>query len=304
MKCPRRFWAWPWELRARGVLGINERNCRYIGELNPRRFYPRVDDKSQTKAICAAAGIPCPATRALVEHFGQIARLEPLLAQLGQFVIKPARGAGGRGVVVIAGREGSTFTTAGGESLSAADLREHVAEVLSGMFSLGGRPDKAIIEDRIEPHPFLAELSAGGTPDLRLVVRQGRPLAAMLRLGTRASRGRANLHQGGIGVGVDIATGQTTAGVQGNRTITRHPDNARELAGLALPHWDESVAMALALSEALEMGYVGVDIVLDQHRGPMVLEANARPGLAIQIANRVGLGLAGPPAGPRPRHSA
>jgi hypothetical protein len=34
---------------------------------------------------------------------------------------------------------------------------------------------------------------------------------------------------------------------------------------------------------------MGVDIVVDAGLGPMLLEANARPGLAIQIANGRGL---------------
>jgi hypothetical protein len=34
---------------------------------------------------------------------------------------------------------------------------------------------------------------------------------------------------------------------------------------------------------------MGVDIVLDQNLGPLILEMNARPGLAIQIANQAGL---------------
>jgi D-alanine-D-alanine ligase-like ATP-grasp enzyme len=37
------------------------------------------------------------------------------------------------------------------------------------------------------------------------------------------------------------------------------------------------------------MGFIGVDIVLDQHKGPLLLEINARPGLSIQMANRTGL---------------
>jgi hypothetical protein len=32
-----------------------------------------------------------------------------------------------------------------------------------------------------------------------------------------------------------------------------------------------------------------VDLVVDQEQGPLLLELNARPGLAIQIANRDGL---------------
>jgi hypothetical protein len=37
------------------------------------------------------------------------------------------------------------------------------------------------------------------------------------------------------------------------------------------------------------LGYMGTDMVLDKEEGPMVLELNARPGLAIQIANGAGL---------------
>jgi hypothetical protein len=37
------------------------------------------------------------------------------------------------------------------------------------------------------------------------------------------------------------------------------------------------------------LGYQGIDLVLDRERGPLLLELNARPGLNIQIANREGL---------------
>lgn len=37
------------------------------------------------------------------------------------------------------------------------------------------------------------------------------------------------------------------------------------------------------------LGYIGVDIVLDRDLGPLVLELNARPGLSIQLANKIGL---------------
>ena len=37
------------------------------------------------------------------------------------------------------------------------------------------------------------------------------------------------------------------------------------------------------------MGYIGVDFVIDAKIGAVVLEANARPGLAIQVAHRIGL---------------
>jgi alpha-L-glutamate ligase-like protein len=284
-----RFWAWPSELKRRGVLGINARNLHYIARLNPRRLFVRVDDKAVTKQICHANGIPVPETYGLIARFGDIQWLGRIVGNRQQFVIKPACGAGGRGVLVVAKNLGESFETSSGEARSLADVRYHLAGTLSGLFSLGGQPDKAIVEERVIRHPAFAELTTGGTPDIRIIVRQCEPIAAMLRLPTRESGDRANLHQGGIGVGIDIRTGRTTKAVHHNRAILRHPDTDKPIAGLAIPHWSDAVLTAVRLSEVLELGYVGVDIVLDAANGPMVLEANARPGLAIQIANGQGL---------------
>ena len=46
--------------------------------------------------------------------------------------------------------------------------------------------------------------------------------------------------------------------------------------------------MARTVARATGLGYVGVDVVPDL-TGPVVLEANARPGLAIQTATGIGL---------------
>jgi alpha-L-glutamate ligase-like protein len=291
MSWPRqiRFWAWPWELRQRGVLGINQRNLRLVSRLNPRSLYGRVDDKSITKAICQARGIPVPQTYAVISRFGDIRRLAGIVGNRKQFVIKPACGAAGRGVLVITDQDGQTFATAGGQHLRLADIRYHLSTILSGLYSLAGQGDKAIVEERIIRHPVLKDLAVGGTPDIRIIVYRGGPVMAMLRLPTSESRGRANLHQGAVGVGVDIAEGRTTKGVCHNQRTDRHPDTGTALSGLEIPHWADVLAIAASLSQALELGYIGVDVVLDAARGPIVLEANARPGLAIQIANASGL---------------
>ncbi|MFO8013112.1 MAG: alpha-L-glutamate ligase-like protein [Phycisphaerae bacterium] len=285
----RRFWAWPWELKACGILGVNARNARLLFDLNPRACYPRVDDKALTKTICQAHGIPVPETYALVERFGDVPRLEALLRDRRQFVLKPARGAAGRGVLVVTGRTDAGYLTPGGRCVPAEEVRYHVATMLSGLYSLGGRPDRVIVEERIAVHPVLEAMAVGGTPDVRVIVHRGRPVMAMIRLPTEASGGRANLHQGAVGVGITLDTGRTFGGVQHDRPLAVHPDTGAALAGTVLPYWTEVLTIAAALGRALEMGYVGVDIVLDAGRGPVVLEANARPGLSVQIANRRGL---------------
>ena len=112
---------------------------------------------------------------------------------------------------------------------------------------------------------------------------------AMIRLPTRMSDGKANLHQGAIGVGIDIPTGLTRRGVWGKELIKEHPDTESSIAGLQIPRWDELLMIGAKAYELCELGYVGVDIVLDRNLGPLILELNARPGLAIQMANGNGL---------------
>jgi alpha-L-glutamate ligase-like protein len=284
-----RFWAWPWELRRRGVLGMNGRNATYILPGNPREHYPRVDDKLLTKLVCEREGIAVPQTYAVVERQGEVRRWADLISGRDDFVIKPAQGSGGRGITVVTARRAGLFVTAGGETLTPADVQYHLSAVLAGMYSLGGRPDRAIIEQRIVRHRAFERIAVGGTPDLRVVVYRGVPAMAMVRLPTHGSRGRANLHQGAAAAGIDLRYGRTVGGVCRSRQIDRHPDTKAPIAGLIVPDWDHVLAAAVRLAHGLELGYVGIDFVLDEARGPLVLEANARPGLGIQLANRCGL---------------
>lgn len=284
-----RFWAWPGELTRRGVLGINARNLTYISRLNPRDLYPRVDDKVLTKAICEASGIPAPQTYAVMEQYGDLKRFAEFVGNRQQFVIKPASGAGGRGILIIVRQNGCEFETSSGDVLSLADIRYHLSTILSGLYSLAGQPDRAIVEQRIRRHPVFETLAIGGTPDIRVIVHRGSPIMAMLRLPTYESQGRANLHQGAIGVGVDMDTGRTVAAVWHDRAVTTHPDTHMSVVGVDVPYWGDILSIAAKLSHSLELGYVGIDIVLADDVGPVVLEANARPGLAIQIANSCGL---------------
>jgi alpha-L-glutamate ligase-like protein len=284
-----RLWAWPRDLAQCGALGINRRNGDYVLMANPRACYPRVDDKLRTKRICEAHGIPVPETYAAIERYGDVRKFPELLAGRQQFVIKPGRGSEGRGIVVVADHDGTELVTAGGQRLSLADVRYHVATILSGLYSLGGQPDSAIVEQRIVPHPAFERIAVGGTPDVRIVLYRGVPAMAMVRLPTRASRGRANLHQGAIAAGIHLRRGITLGGVLCNRAVSVHPDTGATIEGLEIPFWNRLLAAAMELADAVKLGYLGVDFVLDAGIGPVVLEANARPGLAIQVANRCGL---------------
>jgi alpha-L-glutamate ligase-like protein len=285
----RRLFVWPAELEQSGILGINHRNLAFIQESNPRSLYPRVDNKTITKEICHANGIPVPETYAIIRRYGDVRRFPKLIGDRTEFVIKPASGAAGRGIVVIARKKGNDYETPSGRLFSEADLDYHLSTILSGLYSLGGQVDSAIVEQRIIMHPTMERIAVGGTPDVRVILYRSVPIMAMVRLPTIQSEGRANLHQGAAAAAVHLVTGRTFGGVCNNRMISRHPDTGELIGGLEIPGWRELLAASMKLADALEMGYIGVDFVVDAKIGPVVLEANARPGLAIQVAHRIGL---------------
>ncbi len=271
------------------MLGLNRRNHAYLFAYNPRAGYRVVDDKQATKSALDAGGVAVPALRDVCDAQWRVRGVMARLAAEREFVLKPARGAGGAGIVVVVDRQDERFVKASGAMLRARDLAAHACDVLAGTYSSGGRTDRLLVEELVVPEPVLGALSWRGVPDIRVLVFRGVPVLAMVRLPTRRSDGRANLHLGGVGVGVDLTTGRTTFGVRGGRPVSDHPDLGRPLSGIEVPAWHDVLSLAVRAADAVRLGFLGVDVVLDRRRGPLVLELNARPGLGIQLANRRGL---------------
>jgi alpha-L-glutamate ligase-like protein len=276
-------------LRAAGVMGINWRNAEYTLPHNERRLYPLVDDKLETKRVAEKAGVAVPPLYAVVQIEREIRDLPGKLAAYEDFVVKPARGSQGDGIAVVVGRSRSGYRLADGTSLTEADLAFHVSNILSGVFSLGGQTDRALVEYRVQFDPVFESVTYRGVPDIRVIVFLGVPVMAMVRLPTRMSRGKANLHQGALGAGIDMTTGTTLSAVWRDRIVDEHPDTGAPVAGVRIPGWDVLLDIAARSYELTGLGYIGIDLVLDREKGPLVLELNARPGLAIQLANRAGL---------------
>ncbi|MGQ4879857.1 alpha-L-glutamate ligase-like protein [Billgrantia sp. LNSP4103-1] len=283
------MWVWPSQLRNRGIIGMNRRNIRYIGRYNKRRLYPLVDDKLKTKLLAEKHGITSPALIGTVTTQFEVKQVGAMIAGHGGFAIKPAKGSGGKGILVIERVDEDGFVKPSGAKLSLEDLHRHISNILSGLYSLGGTPDVAMIEALINFDEKLSEYTYEGVPDIRVIIFRGYPVMAMMRLSTAASDGKANLHQGAVGVGLDIATGTAVRGVQFDRSRRDHPDTGHELASLQIPDWGGLLELAAGCYEMTGLGYLGTDMVIDRNRGPMLLELNARPGLAIQMANGEGL---------------
>ena len=279
----------PSQLRQRGMLGMTRRNIDYIGRYNQRRLYPLVDDKLKTKLLAQEYGVPTPQLRFVVREQHEIHEYRARIQEMEQFVLKPAKGSGGKGILVVNGRDGENFVKSSGAVLTMADLERHMSNTLAGLYSLSGVPDVVIAEDLIAFDDGFAGYSYEGVPDIRIIGFRGYPVMAMLRLATHASDGKANLHQGAVGVGLGMDTGRCLYAVQDGQRCDSHPDTGKPLNTLQIDNWQELLVLASRCYEMTGLGYMGTDLVLDARQGPQLLELNARPGLAIQVANDRGL---------------
>lgn len=283
------FFATPAQLKRAGIVGMNRRNVVMIAQNNPRHLYPLVDNKLKTKIVLEEAGIAAPKMIGVVKTQGNVRELGDFLTSFKDFVIKPAKGSGGKGILVITGHDGENYVKPNGSTIKIQDVCRHASNTLSGLFSLGGNIDVAMIEEMVEFSDVFDGFSFQGVPDIRVIVYKGYPVMAMTRLSTSTSDGKANLHQGAVGVGIDIASGLALKAVQFGRPITHHPDTGKDLSTFVVPDWKKFLILASRCCDITNLGYLGVDIVLDAKKGPLILELNARPGLAIQIANGQGI---------------
>lgn len=276
----------------RNILGMNARNLRFIRPNNLRRAKKLADDKLLSKKFLAKAELPVPKLIAKIKNFEELENFDwSLLPE--SFVLKPNRGFGGEGILVVYGKKKNmenTWIKADGSLVLIEDIKTHIRNILDGSFSLAGVPDIAFFEERLKLLKLFKPYAYKGIPDIRIIVYNKVPVMAMLRLPTRESDGKANLQQGAIGVGIDMATGVTTTSVLGKgKMIDYIPGTRLLLSGIKIPYWKDMLRMAVRAQEISGLGFLGADVSIDRDRGPVFLELNARPGLSIQIANTDGL---------------
>ncbi|HEX9817579.1 MAG TPA: sugar-transfer associated ATP-grasp domain-containing protein [Patescibacteria group bacterium] len=277
-------------VQANEILGMNARNQLFV-PLNSPRARAICKSKYATKLLLQAKGIPTAQIYGVLGTLEDIEEFDwPSLKK--DFVIKPTNGHAGKGVVAFRQQyaDGQHWIDVVGQTWSLDDIKLHCQDTLSGQYSTHGSNHNVIIEERVPIHPKLLKYTYKGTPDVRVIVFNNVPIMAKLRLPTLESGGRANISQGAIMTGVDMATGITTHGVaHKNELIQYLPDTKLKLNGIKIPFWNQILRTAVEAAQAAELAYTGVDLFIHETNGPMVVELNAYPGLSIQVANKAGL---------------
>ncbi len=277
-------------MKSSHILGLNARSQHFTFSANTRQGKLIAKSKILTARHLRKLHIPTP------KIYKKFFKPQDIFdfdwnTLPSSFALKPSKGLGGGGIIVIKrkSRDGKFWTTTTKEKITADDMKLHVLDILEGAFSTGSVPDSAFIQEYVGRHKAFTRYAYRGTPDIRVIVYNKVPVMAMLRLPTKESGGRANVHQGAIAVGIDMATGITTKAVWHGKPIKYKPETNRKLSGIKIPQWTDVLAIAAKCTDIPGLGYMGVDIVMHPERGPMILEINSQPGLQIQLANGSGL---------------
>ncbi len=276
-------------IRPSHILGHNAR-YRYTA-LNSRESKKFGFSKLRTKELLKQHHIPTAELYHIFESPDDLEAVNWTNIPV-PFVLKPASGSAGKGIWVIAKKvkNKTIWIDSQGEKLKEDDLNLHVNNILDGEFSTWGSNHKALVEEMIPSHPTLAKLSYSGTPDIRVIVFNSVPVMAMARIPTKESRGKANLDQGAIAVGIDMASGITIRGIHGKKKIIKtFPDSKKKVRGIVIPEWTQVLETAVRAANVAGYKYMGADLFIHPEKGPMIVELNGFPGLSIQIANDAGL---------------
>jgi alpha-L-glutamate ligase-like protein len=277
-------------MKSSEILGLNARSNLFSYKYNTAAAKRRANSKLATKRALKKAGVPVPATYVKFVTPRKVLKFD-WGSLPDSFALKPNKGLGGEGILVAKKRtkDREGWVLVNKNIVTPEDLKLHAMDILEGAFSMKNVPDVAFVEEYIGRHKVFRKYAYRGFPDLRVIVFNKVPVMAMMRVPTKESGGRANLHQGAIAVGIDIATGITTKANWHGKYIKYKPGTERKLHGIKIPNWTKVLKMAIECSIATELDYLGADIVLHPQKGPMVLELNFQPGLSIQLANVVGL---------------
>lgn len=267
-----------------GLLWQNARNLKYIKEYNNSFAKHLADSKLRTKdflekkSVKVAKTLFTLSTHLTIENF-DFWELNP------PFVIKPNSGFWWKWIIVIDSiSSNGEYISNNKKSYTKKFIINHFKEIVDWFYSLSWKRDKVIIEKKLLIDKEIELLGKYWLPDIRVICFNMVPIMAMMRIPTKNSWWKANLHAGACWVWIDIWSWRLTYTTQFWKLINSAP-GIWKLKDIKLPHWEEILKLAVKAQKVTNIWYLGCDIILDDDLGPCILELNIRPWLELQIAN-------------------
>ncbi len=292
------------------ILGINKRNLAYIKKLNPQKHIRLADNKYKMKLFLEQRWIPVPKTYKYITDRKELLSLDFGSLPSNVFVAKPNKWSKGKWIFIL--KRLDTFISETSDSrltrisswiddyfykdiptypygyeykwsvLSDMWLKKKLVPILEWNYTLANRLDTILIEEKILPGWWFEQFCEYGLADIRIIVCNLVPVAAMLRMPTKESWWVANIAQWGMALGIDIATGQIrTLATRDKIYYDTFPDEYKHFYKYVIPFWDDVLLHSANIQYFINMWYVWLDWVITAD-GPKLLEVNGKAWLEIQ----------------------
>jgi hypothetical protein len=261
-----------------------------------------VADKQRFFAFCSEHSVPTPPLLAAWNPdrvgFQCAEQPERLFRRYGELFFKPQEGLCGAGAGILAAEPNHRWTITSGPQRLDALAWPHV----TAYFRRSGNP--LIFQPRLRNHQMLARFGEHALHTVRVATMRLKgeilPWAAFLKIaGPEAIAD--NFAAGSIAVHVDVPSGRLGRGAKKAHSclpasLVAVPETGEPFAGLTLPFWPETLALACRVHRLLdEFPSMAQDIAITE-TGPMVVEANEGWGCdGFQKASDIGLGKSTPP---------
>lgn len=195
--------------------------------------------------------------------------LENYFSENKEVVFKYVDGECANGVALVKIHDGKVLTSEG--AVSWQDYMDTWSE------------RNILIQEVVKQHEKIAYINSGCVNTIRIVTIKGKSgavgiFAAFLRVGSDATSFVDNRAKGGLGVGIQLNTGQLMKygyvhdafGIKEDE----HPVSHVKFEGYQLPYWDETKELVKnAHKQFYELESIGWDVVITPD-GPILLEGN------------------------------
>lgn len=270
------------------ILWQNSRNLEYIKEYNWELARRLADSKLKTKDFLQKKWVKVALNIAILFKHEELnndlfLKLDP------PFVIKPNNGYWWKWIIIIDKKDSLwNYVSSHQKIYSKKSLIYHFSNIIDWFYSISWLRDKVIIEKKIILNHEIDLLWKFGLPDIRVIVFNMVPVMAMLRVPTKESDWKANLHAWACWVWIDIWTWKLTYMTRYSKIIKSIP-NIWDVRGIKIPYWNEILTLAVKVQQVTWIWYLWCDIVLDDKEWPLLLEMNIRSWLEVQVANMAAL---------------
>ncbi len=298
-----------------GILWLNKRNINYIKKRNPKKQIRLANSKYHTKKFLAERGIPVPQTLWVIKNRKKLFQYNFNKFKTENFVVKPNQWSKWRWIFIIKKlKEREANNTLKGQwsrhkwlkkrreiiysykeelfnnqlfivnkkKLSDRWLKQQLVSIIDGQYSIGSKNDVILIEELVKPSKEFLPFCEHGLADIRIICFNLVPIAAMLRMPTKKSGGKANLAQWGIGFGVDISSGKIVSMKNKKRIhYESFPEEFTSFFHKKINNRDDMLLYSSSIQYFTNIGFIGLDRVLTP-QWPKILEINARAWIEIQ----------------------